>query len=97
MRKRNESIDPSLLSPGSAASGDGTRRRTNATSIDDDDRLLRIDEAAWMLGLSVGSLYHFVSEKRITVTRLSGRCIRFSRRALREWIESRTQKAERNP
>jgi len=59
----------------------------------EDDRLLTIVEAARFLGLSVGGTYHLVSQRRIPVVRLSSRCIRFSRVALQDWIESLTQKA----
>lgn len=50
-----------------------------------DDRLLTIREVAELTGLSVGSLYHFVSEGRIPVIRISGRCLRFRLSALYEW------------
>ena len=55
--------------------------------INEDYQLLTIAEVAQWTGLAVGTLYHLVSEGRIPVIRLSKRCIRFSRRALNEWIE----------
>ena len=57
----------------------------------EEDRLLTVVEAASFLKLSVGGLYHLVSQRRIPVIRISLRCIRFSRAALQEWIESMTQ------
>ena len=57
------------------------------------DRLLTINEVAKLTGLAAGSLYHFVSEKRIPVVRLSKRCIRFRQSDLSDWIQSLTQKA----
>jgi excisionase family DNA binding protein len=59
----------------------------------EEDRLLTVVEAASFLKLSVGGLYHLVSQRRIPVVRLSSRCIRFSRVALQEWIEGLTQEA----
>jgi excisionase family DNA binding protein len=56
------------------------------------DRLLTINEVATMTGLAVGTLYHFVSQKRIPVVRLSKRCIRFRKSDLATWIEALTQK-----
>jgi excisionase family DNA binding protein len=55
------------------------------------DRLLRIDEVSALTGLAVGTLYHFVSEKRIPVVRLSKRCIRFRQSDLSNWIQTLTE------
>ena len=55
------------------------------------DRLLDVNEAAEYLGLTVGSLYHFVSEKRIPVVRISKRCIRFRMSDLLRWINEKTE------
>ena len=57
------------------------------------DRLLTIDEVAAMTGLAVGTLYHFVSQERIPVVRLSKRCLRFRQFELSDWIQSLTIKA----
>ena len=59
----------------------------------DPERLLTINEVAELTGLAVGTLYHFVSERRIPVIRLSKRCIRFRQSDLSDWIQSLTQKA----
>lgn len=52
------------------------------------DRLLKIDEVSQLTGLSVGTLYHFVSQHRIPVVRISRRCLRFRQAELQEWLES---------
>jgi excisionase family DNA binding protein len=71
-----------------------TDGRESTASIEE-DRLLRVDEAARLLGLSVGGLYHLGNQMRVPVVRISSRCIRFSRCALLKWIEKLTQEAER--
>ena len=48
--------------------------------------LLTVHEVADLLGLSVGTVYHFVSEKRIPVLKLSARCIRFDSTAIAAWL-----------
>jgi len=53
--------------------------------------LLTVGDVAEMLGLSVGGVYRLVSQKRIPVTKLSARCIRFRRSDLDVWIQSLTQ------
>jgi excisionase family DNA binding protein len=57
----------------------------------EDDRLLTINEVSKLTQLTVGSLYHLVSQKRIPVVRLSKRCIRFRLSALTEWFDSLSQ------
>ncbi len=58
------------------------------------DRLLTVVDAAKFLGLSVGGLYHLVSQHRVPVIKLSARCIRFSRNALLKWLEEMSHPAE---
>jgi excisionase family DNA binding protein len=65
-------------------------RTTKDEVTEEEDRLLTVVEAASFLSLSVGGLYHLVSQRRIPVVKLSARCIRFSRKALLGWIESMT-------
>jgi excisionase family DNA binding protein len=55
-----------------------------------EDRLLKIDEAAAYLGVAVGTLYHWVSQERIPVVRISGRAVRFRLSALNNWATSMT-------
>lgn len=57
------------------------------------DRLLTINEVAELTGLTVGTLYHFVSQRRIPVVRLSKRCIRFRHSDLSHWIQTHTEGA----
>jgi excisionase family DNA binding protein len=68
-------------------------REKSVGGAEEGDRLLTVREAAAYLRLSPLSLYHFISQRRIPVVRLSSRCVRFSRHALSEWVESLTQKA----
>jgi excisionase family DNA binding protein len=57
------------------------------------NRLLSVNEVAELTGLAVGTIYHFVSERRIPVVRLSSRCIRFRYADLMEWIDTLTENA----
>jgi excisionase family DNA binding protein len=50
------------------------------------DALLTVQEVSQLTGLSVGTLYHWVSQRRIPFVRLSARCIRFRRSDLEAWI-----------
>jgi excisionase family DNA binding protein len=60
------------------------------------ERLLTIQEVSEWTGLAVGTLYHFVSQQRIPVVRLSKRCIRFRYSDLVLWISSLTQNSYRS-
>jgi excisionase family DNA binding protein len=61
----------------------------------DEDCLLTAAEAAQLLNFkNVGTIYHLGQQKRIPVIKLSARCIRFSRKALLEWIDRMTQPAD---
>jgi len=51
------------------------------------DRLLKVEDVAELLQMSVGTIYHLVSEKRIPCVKLSARCVRFRSKDLSEWIE----------
>ena len=55
--------------------------------------LLNVREVAALTGLSVGSLYHFVSAHRVPVVRISARCIRFRVSDLERWIDELTEPA----
>lgn len=50
------------------------------------DVLLTVHDVAELLGLSVGSVYHLISQKRIPVVKLSSRCVRFRRSDIDAWI-----------
>jgi excisionase family DNA binding protein len=56
--------------------------------------LLTVQEVADLLGLSVGSVYHLISQKRVPVVKLSARCVRFDKSALDNWIAQMTVPAE---
>ena len=70
MRKKNKPEDSSLILQGPLIPG---RLSQGSGSIDSeaDDRLLRVDEAARHLGLSIGGVYHLVSQSRIPVVRIA--------------------------
>ena len=70
---------------------------TKASALADEDCLLTAVDAARLLNLkNVGTIYQMVSTRRIPVVKLSARCIRFSRKALLQWIESMTHAADSN-
>lgn len=53
------------------------------------ENLLSIQEVAELTGLSVGTLYHWVSERRIPFVRFSARCVRFRRSDIEAWISEK--------
>jgi excisionase family DNA binding protein len=57
------------------------------------ESLLDINAVANWTGLSVGTLYHFVSQRRIPFVRISPRCIRFVPSQVREWIGAKAVEA----
>jgi excisionase family DNA binding protein len=71
--------------------GKESERTAQPGLIGAESRLLTINEVAEMTGLAVGTLYHFVSQQRIPVVRLSKRCIRFRYSDLLDWIQTLTQ------
>jgi excisionase family DNA binding protein len=50
-----------------------------------EDRLLSMREVAELTGLSVGTLYHMISQGRLPTVRISSRCVRTRLSALHEW------------
>jgi excisionase family DNA binding protein len=58
------------------------------------DALLTVHDVAELLGLSVGSVYHLISQKRIPVVKLSSRCVRFRRSDIDAWIASLARSAD---
>lgn len=52
-------------------------------------RLLKIDEVAKLFGLSIGTVYHLVSQGRLPCIRLSKRCLRFRESDLASLVEER--------
>jgi excisionase family DNA binding protein len=51
--------------------------------------LMGIVETAALLGINSGTAYHWVSEGRLPVVRLSARCIRFRRSDVEAFIAAR--------
>lgn len=56
----------------------------------DENSLLDVRGAAALLGISPGTLYHWLSEGRVNCVRLGPRCVRFRKRDLEEWISQKT-------
>jgi excisionase family DNA binding protein len=61
----------------------------------DQDSLMDIAAVAAWTGLSVGTLYHFVSQRRIPFVRISARCIRFRRSDIETWLASKVVEAQK--
>jgi len=51
--------------------------------------LLDVREAAALLGISPGSLYHWLSQGRIPFVRLGPRCVRFRQSDIEHWVAER--------
>jgi predicted DNA-binding transcriptional regulator AlpA len=68
----------------------------NATTFGETlmQKLWNVNEVADFLGVAVGSVYHFVSQKRIPCVRLSARCLRFDSQVIREWVAARAENSE---
>lgn len=63
------------------------------------DTLLTVSDVAELTQLSLGTIYHLVSQKRIPVIRISARCLRFRRSDIEAWLLDKTstpQCAERS-
>lgn len=52
----------------------------------DNRLLLNVEEVSQLTGLAKGTIYHWISQKRIPVVRLSPRCVRFRRCDLEAWL-----------
>jgi excisionase family DNA binding protein len=50
------------------------------------DKLLSIQDVSKITGLSVGTLYHLISQGRIPVLRISSRCVRFRTTDIEQWL-----------
>jgi excisionase family DNA binding protein len=53
--------------------------------------LLNVREVAELTGFSAGTLFHWVSQRRIPYVRLSPRCIRFRLCDLENWLTERVE------
>ena len=56
---------------------------------DDGKLLLTVAEVAALTGFSEGTLRHWISQRRITVIRISARCVRLRRCDIDRWIADR--------
>lgn len=63
-------------------------RKLSETEVYAEDCLLDVRQVAEMLGLSVGTIYQFVSAGRLPVVRLSSRCIRFRKSDITAYIKN---------
>lgn len=62
------------------------------TTPESESDLMNVEETARFLNLAVKTVRKLTSERRIPAVKISSRCVRYSRCALREWIEQRTIK-----
>jgi predicted DNA-binding transcriptional regulator AlpA len=53
------------------------------------ESLIDIKGVSEWTGLSVGTLYHFVSMRKIPFVRISARCIKFDPPQIRAWIAAK--------
>jgi len=63
-------------------------------SSSENNPLMDIRAVASWTGLSVGTLYHLISEKRIPVVRISSRCVRFRQSDIEQWLEDKVVPAQ---
>ncbi len=54
--------------------------------------LLDYNEAAEFLGVRRGTLYAWVSQRRVPHVRFSARCVRFDKAELQRWVEAQRVK-----
>lgn len=59
-----------------------------------EDRLMNVREVAEFLGLAPGTVYHLLSQRRLPCIRLSPRCVRFQKSAIRRFVESLAEETE---
>ena len=50
------------------------------------EKLLSIQDVSEITGLSVGTLYHFLSQRKIPVVRISSRRVRFRQSDIEQWL-----------
>jgi excisionase family DNA binding protein len=58
------------------------------------DKLLTVTEAAELLRLSPGTIYHLISRRVVPCVKLSKRCVRFRQSELERWITDRSENRE---
>jgi excisionase family DNA binding protein len=77
-------LKPTRRVTGVGGEAAGNMRESKTT----DDRLLNVAEAAEMLGLAVGTVFHWAAASKLPCVRLSARCLRFRRSDLEKLIAS---------
>jgi excisionase family DNA binding protein len=58
------------------------------------ERLFTIDDVCEITGLRPSTIYAMISQKKIPVVKISGRCVRFREKDIERWIEEKTIGAE---
>jgi excisionase family DNA binding protein len=58
------------------------------------DRLLTVVELAERFRINPGTVYHWLSEGRLTCVRFSSRCLRFRESDIEKMLEQMTDKQE---
>ena len=70
-------------------------RRTARLAVEIKDRLLDVNEAAAMLGLSPKTIYQWTYERRLPVVKLFGRALRFRLSVIQKLIQDSERPALR--
>jgi excisionase family DNA binding protein len=55
------------------------------------DKLLTVTEAAELLHLAPGTVYHLISRRIVPCVKLSKRCVRFRQSELEQWVSSHSE------
>lgn len=80
-----------LSGQGAFGLGSGSGKPRRAWPEMSEHSLLDVREAAALLGISPGTLYHWLREEgRVPFVRLGPRCVRFRRSDLEEWISQKS-------
>jgi excisionase family DNA binding protein len=58
--------------------------------------LWKVDEAAAFLNISAGTLYHWVSQKRIPCMHFGSRCLRFDPQQVKQWAAAFDESGSRH-
>jgi predicted DNA-binding transcriptional regulator AlpA len=70
-----------------------SQKENRAVNNSREKLLIDIHELSALTGISVGTLYHWASERRLPCVRLSNRCLRFFVPAVREWLANLNEPA----
>jgi excisionase family DNA binding protein len=61
------------------------------------DKLLTVKEAAEMLRLAPGTIYHLISRHAVPCVKLSKRCVRFRQSELEQWVSNHSENCDIKP